>query len=327
MSNKKILRGLPAQLEAEKKLGESELDYLLFNLPYACNLKCPKCFVGDNKTALHLSLDERMRVMREAKELGARVVVIPGEGEPLIAPAIKKIASYRYGLGLTAVVFTNATMLNEDFAHFAKDTDISFIVSLDSLDKGAYGFLTGRKDFFDETIKNIERCRSIYADENSSTPNGDKVVRLAVNTVVTKQNKDEISKIKDWCGDDMVFICNSPVKEGRAAQYWKELAGTEEEYRELKQVALKNSETHGPTSACSDGKCAYLYYGLTIGTDGDVLICPDARETRGLIGNVKEASLRELNKKHKQHLKAFFEECGYGPCIVRHPKYKGVVSK
>jgi MoaA/NifB/PqqE/SkfB family radical SAM enzyme len=322
----KLLRGLPAQLEDERALGQTEIDYLLLSLPCGCNLECKKCFVGGGERKTYLSQEKRTDIVEEAKEMGARVVVIPGEGEPLMEPGIRKMIQYCHSLGMATIVFTNATLLDEEFARFAKDSGVSFVISLDSLKEDVYGFLTGGGDFFHKTVGNIEKLRVIYSDAFSYTGKGEKVVRLAVNAVVTRQNRHEMRHLRDWCGDDMVFICNSLVREGRAVQHWDKLAGTGEEYKEQRKIALEMSETHGPTSACQDGRCAYLFYGLTVGVDGDILVCPDARGTKGVIGNVRETTLKELNRMHRGYLTEFFKRHGYGPCIVRHPEYGRLIE-
>lgn len=50
------------------------------------------------------------------------------------------------------------------------------------------------------------------------------------------------------------------------------------------------------------------------------------RTKPGKIGNVKQASLRELNQNHKQYLQEFFRTHGSGPCIVRHKDYGNFVK-
>ena len=315
----KILRGLPSHLE--KTFSNKEIDYIIFNLPYICNYKCRKCFLGTTVSEDSLNLEDRKRVLKEARDLGARVVLISGEGEPLITPHIEEIIDYQHKLGFTSVIFTNGSYLTPDMSEFARDRDVSFIITLDSLDKNVYDYLTRTTGNFDKVIKNIKYCRDIY--QSSIVDDGNnRIVRLAINAVVTRQNKDEINKIKDMCNDDMVFICNHPVKEGNAIEFWEDLCGDAEQYAELQDISYKFSETKGPSSTCPDGSCAYLHHGISVNADGSIVLCHVARETKGLLGNVKDSSLKEIREDIKKHLSYFPKEA----CVVRYPGYPEFVK-
>ena len=315
----KILRGLPSHLG--KTLSNKEIDYIVFNLPYICNYQCRKCFLGTTLSEDSLNLEDRKRVLKEARDLGARVVLISGEGEPLIYPHIKEIIDFQHQLGFTSVIFTNGSYLTPGIAKFGRDHDVSFIITLDSLDEKVYNYLTRTTCNFDKVMGNIKHCRDIY--RSSIVDNGNnRIVRLAINAVVTRQNKSEINKIKELCNDDIVFICNHPVKEGNAVEFWEDLCGDTKQYAELKNISHQNSETKGPSSTSSDGSCAYLHHGISVNADGTIVLCHVARETKGLLGNVKNSSLKDLREDIKRHLSYFSKEA----CIVRDSKYHEFVK-
>ena len=50
------------------------------------------------------------------------------------------------------------------------------------------------------------------------------------------------------------------------------------------------------TSATPVGQCGIYRYGLTVENNGDIYVCPDARERFMPIGNVKTNSLSDLIK-------------------------------
>jgi MoaA/NifB/PqqE/SkfB family radical SAM enzyme len=313
MTNK-ILRGLPSSLGDNSN--KAEIDYVIFNLPYICDYSCRKCFLETTLSEESLNLEDRKRVLKEASDLGAKVALISGEGEPLITPHIKDIIKYQHKLGLTSVIFTNGMYLTKEIAKFGKDHDVSFIITLDSLDANVYNYLTRTTGNFDEVMRNIKNCRKLYQSTIEERENT-KIVRLAINTVLTRQNKDEASKIRKWCDNDMIFICNYPVKEGNAIEFWDDLCGDTDQYAELREIASKSSETNGPSSTSLDGSCAYLHHGISINADGTIVLCHAARETKGFLGNVRNSSLKEIKKDIKQHLSYFSKEV----CVVRDSKY------
>jgi len=124
------------------------------------------------------------------------------------------------------------------------------------------------------------------------TINGKTVSRLGINSVVTKQTVNGIEKLSRFClGNKIFYTCRSPVKVGSANENWDYLAGAEVE--ELRDVG-KNFGTRAFTSATPKGQCGLYRYGLTIDNNGEVLMCADARENFGSIGNVNDKSLTQL---------------------------------
>ena len=55
-----------------------------------------------------------------------------------------------------------------------------------------------------------------------------------------------------------------------------------------------------------------LYHGLTIDTDGEVLVCPASVETT--VGNIRHHNIKELHEKVLE----FIENNGSPSCIQRH---------
>jgi len=85
-----ILKGSAPYLNNERKFGEKEIDYIMLNLPFLCNYNCLKCC---NRFRKHkgglFKLNKIEKAILKCKKLGARVVVIAGEGEPTLYKNIK----------------------------------------------------------------------------------------------------------------------------------------------------------------------------------------------------------------------------------------------
>lgn len=316
---KKLMKGTPRHLDMLQPLGKSICDYLLINISGKCNYRCKKCCNSSPNKEVKLTLSDIKEVLHEAKTgLGIRAVAIFGEGETLMAPHYKEIIKYIDKLGLITVQFTNGYFLDRKMAEFLKAHNVSIIVSVDYLDEGRYDDFVGVKGAYRRAMKNISVARKIFA-KTIEKFNSYGLYRFGINTVVTVDNKDQLAKLKKFCGEDMMFICNYPIPKG-FANVWKEkIYKNDAEYEKLKKLALGASENRGFSGITDAEKCGYLFYGLSIGIDGNVQLCPYALETAGLLGNIKEASLPELNTHVKRIINGFRYRDRCARCYLRFP--------
>src|SRR3989338_8386082 len=133
---KKLLVGNPNQLEVDGQIGEDELSYVVMNLPFGCNYSCSKCYRDDNKSSDSIDLDTRLKVISQAKDLGARVLCIPGEGEPLTNRDLTmQLIDHANAVGLISILYTNGSFLNRDTVDKLFNKKVTLITSLDSLKK------------------------------------------------------------------------------------------------------------------------------------------------------------------------------------------------
>jgi hypothetical protein len=79
-----------------------------------CNADCPICFTDRRRKPHELTAEERRSLLREAAELGARFVYVPGEGEPTMDPGWWDFLDACRELNLPAIVFTNAMTFGDD---------------------------------------------------------------------------------------------------------------------------------------------------------------------------------------------------------------------
>ncbi len=316
----KTMRGLPPDLEREQALGVAPIDYLMLNLRGGCNYRCLKCFSDNPPRNKELSLGEMSRIVAEASGLGVRAVVIAGEGEPVSAPDFRHVVRHVREAGMITIVFTNAGFLDTKMATFLRDNDCSVIVSCDSLRKAVYERLVGVRGVFMKAMRHMEKCRELFA-ETIETDGDLRIVRMAINTTVCRQNVDELPRIREFCGDDILFFCNCIARSGAAEQYWNELCGTDEELLELENVSRRESETGGCSSMTVDSCCGYLRHGIGIGSDGSLLPCAYTQTLAGAFGNIVDFSLEEAVAEVKTRLASFYGQHGREACIVRHQHY------
>ena len=92
----------------------------------------------------------------EAKELGAKSIVVIGGGEPTIYPKFKKIIKKIYELKMIPVIFTNTQTMNKKLSNFLFKYNVSVIIKLDSLKEDVQVKMVGVKGAYNNIQKGIK---------------------------------------------------------------------------------------------------------------------------------------------------------------------------
>src|SRR3989338_146311 len=321
-------RGAPKHLELERRIGK--IDYLILQIDSKCPHGCEYCFVGEglnkNPDGGNLSLERRMGLVKEASDLVARVVAMPGVGEPLATPKIEELIMFITSLGMISIVYSKGMLVNRKICDFLAEQDTTVILSIDSLYREtALRLNPNPRGWFERAMANVGYIRERFVPL-AETIGEYRVHRLAVNHMINRMNYGQQDEIRNWCGEDILFVAHGPSREGHAIRIWDKLAGTLKEHASLIAYANKISETGGNTTARLDGKCAYYLNGITVSDNGDVKMCPAATKTAGLIGNAKNQSLTELFD-----LTQLIVLSKYGnnppPCLVRDIGYGSLAGQ
>jgi len=325
----KIAKGMSTYFtEVEKiKLGESEIDFLLLNTPPICNYRCKKCFTWAKSRKIEnpLKLSEILKLIKEAKELGAKNISILGEGEPLLHKDIKKIVAYIDKLGIVPMLATNASLLNKSMVDFLYKHNATIGFSLDTLDPKEYRDFCGDESDLNKVLDNINYARKVFKDDIYQKGNY-KVYRLVIHMTVTPQNFKNMSKIQEFCGEDILFDSQPLAIVGDAKKNTKFFgkANTYEEYQ-------KNSTTRYRPMVLSEtekGKniCCLFYYGLAINYNGEIMFDTHAIDMVGYIGNIRDYPLKDLLARLKKIRKLFVDNYEFNYCPVRDKSYKEFVK-
>ncbi|WP_292993715.1 radical SAM protein [Nitrosomonas sp.] len=267
--------------------------YLALNMTSACNYRCPYCFVGLKNlrpSPNELNVDEKKRLINQAANCGAKVVVMPGRGEPLADPDFWSILEEANRSGLWVVVYTNGHFLDREKIIRLKQADISLYLKVDSFDEKIYETMVGKKGVFARIRRNldllVEHFHEPLIDNNRI------ISRVGINSVVSVQSAASIPEIDEWCADRQIFYtCRSPVKVGEADLTWNFLV--EKQADKLRAIGRKYADRNF-TSATEAGQCGIYRFGITVENTGEIYVCPDAREGFGRIGNIRNQSLHEL---------------------------------
>lgn len=308
-----LLRGYHWSQEQLEETPENGIFYLALNMSSTCNYRCPYCFVGlDNLRSGpgELILKEKLKLTADAKELGAKVLVMPGRGEPMADKDFWPVVDYANNLGMWVVVYTNAYFVSEENIERLRDADISLYCKVDSLDPKVYEELVGKIGVFNKVKKNLELVLESF--HSPVVEDGRKLSRLGINSVVTVKTESSIPEIYDWCkNNDVFYTCRSPVRVGEAEKTWDYLV--QHKVNQLRETGLKYAGRNF-TSATEKGQCGIYRFGVTVENTGDIYVCPDAREGFGSIGNIRKDSLECLIKRRNR---LFPPNSSEGFCFVK----------
>jgi MoaA/NifB/PqqE/SkfB family radical SAM enzyme len=304
------------------KLGSSDIDFLLLNVPPICNYRCKKCFTraGRRKIKNPLSRDEWFSLIQEGKKLGVKNVSILGEGEPLIQKNIKEIIGYIDMLGMTPMIATNALALDPTMADFLFQHNTTVGFSLDTLNENEYNQFCGGKANFSLVMKNIQYARKLFA-QDIQTRHGYRIYRFLLHMTVTPKNFYRLNELREFCGEDIFFDCqplaNVGVAEENASFFGQEMTYNQFQmhgHRLCPPMVLSQTETRKDI-------CCLFYYGLAIDYSGDVMFDTHAIQPQKYIGNIRDLSLKTLLERAKKIKKYFLERYHSGYCPVRDASY------
>ncbi len=156
----------------------------------ACNFRCAYCYLADRTAGSNeLSREEIKDVISQAKELGARKIIILG-GEPSIYPHLIEMLRFLGGLGLEIEIFTNGSGVDEQLAAVLAEEKARVVVKMNSRDPEIQDRLAGRKGAFTIIGKALENLHRV------GYPSRD--LFLAASTIICRQNLEELPALWQW---------------------------------------------------------------------------------------------------------------------------------
>lgn len=189
--NYEVIHGLDfMENEISACLSRNGLLSLELEFTKRCNLRCIYCYAEAGEPRENeLSIEEIQNVLNQAKELGAKRIILLGGGEPLLYEGIRTITAYIKSIGLKQSLFTNGTLLTEELAKFLYEQDVDVIIKHNSNIPAVQDMLAGLSGAFEK----IERGMHLLI--KAGYPNGK---QLGIQTVICKQNRKEIPEMWIW---------------------------------------------------------------------------------------------------------------------------------
>ncbi len=298
-----------------------------WNITKRCNLRCEHCYLdaAELEGRDEVSTEQAMGFVDQIVSLNPRAMLILTGGEPLLRPDCFEIARYATLKGLTVVLGTNGTLLDEDTVGRIKESGIRGVgISLDSAAPSYHDSFRGLEGAWSRTLKGMERLRRENID-------------FQLQLTVTKTNRNDIPALVDLARRNgaravniFFLVCTgrgqnmtdlSPVEYESVLEY---LVKAEKDFREkimvrarcaphiLRIASKKDPESpllKGETSGCIAAR-GYL----RISPEGFVTPCPYMPVTEES-GNLKQRPLGDI----------WDNDAAFR--ALRNPVYKGTCSR
>ena len=271
--------------------------WLLAELTYRCPLHCVFCYNPTNYAQIQseLSTQEWIRVMTEARELGAAQLGFSG-GEPLLRDDLEILVKAARELGFYTNLITSGVGLNENRIQALKEAGLDHIqLSFQDSTQEMNDFLSSTKTF---ALK--KRVADLIKKYDYP---------MVMNVVLHRYNLPHIDKIIEMALDldaEYLELANTQYY-GWAMENQDQLMPTHEQLREAEKIVNAYRTKIGKRckllfvvpdyfedrpKACMNGWGSVF---LDIAPDGAALPCHNARQLPGLdIPNVRDFSIKEI---------------------------------
>ncbi len=262
---------------------------LELELSRRCNLACIYCYAASGQPLKdELTLEEIDNIIFQAKQLGAKKIIVLGGGEPLLYQNILHVLDKIVQNDLDCDIFTNGTLITPELATFLYDRKIGVAIKLNSFNSKIQDELAGVDGAYDKIQAGLQHLlQAGYPDDAH---------RLGIETIICQQNYDEIPAIWRWARqNDIIPYIEIMTQQGRAKDH-PELTVTSLELKNLFNLLSNIDRTefgidwvpHPPLAA---SQCARHEYSCTVTANGDVHPCPGVDIA---VGNIREADLKEI---------------------------------
>ncbi len=262
---------------------------LELELSRRCNLQCVYCYASSGQPLENeLELHEILDAVDQAVDLGARKIIVLGGGEPLLYPHLLEVIDHILDKGVQADLFTNATLITPERAREFYERNISTVIKMNSRRPEVQDFLAGHSGAFDAIQKGLKALvEAGYPDEEH---------RLGVETIICRQNYDEIPEIWTWARQQgFVPYVEIMTWQGRAKDHPELEVSVEDLRRLFEKLAEIDEREYGktwiPHPPLAASHCARHEYSCTVTSNGDIHPCPGVSISAG---NIREEPLASI---------------------------------
>ncbi len=274
-----------------------------------CNFRCSYCYVeGQGKPKSELSRSEIRDVILQAKNLGAKKIIILG-GEPSIYPHLVEMIEFLGREKLEIEMFTNGSGVDIELASILARERVRVALKLNSWDEEIQDHLAGKKGAYRIIQKALRSLKE------AGYPSKD--LFLAISTVICRQNIGELPAMWRWLrqeGIEPYFEVLTPQAKG-LANTW--LTVSPSELKKLfMQLADMDKEEFGrhwtPQPPLVGNRCMRHQVSCVTTATGDVMPCVGVDIA---VGNIRDNSLADIvnNSEVINNLKKY-RELIKGPC-------------
>lgn len=277
----------PQEIEEARQNGR--LLTLELELSRLCNLRCIYCYASAG-TPLENELcwEELQDVLDQAKDLGARRIIVLGGGEPLAWPRCLELMQSIVERGMAVDLFSNGTLLDAPLARDLFALEVSPVIKLNSLREDVQDLLAGRPGTFRAIRQGFEHLRAA----GYPAPH----LPLGVQSVICRQNLEELPAMWRWIRErNMIPYFETLTLQGRAREHQELLVPPGELralFETLAELDAAEFDCHWtPRPPLAGLSCQRHAYTCTVTVHGEVLPCPGVNVP---VGNVREAPLGKI---------------------------------
>lgn len=275
----------------------------------SCNFRCIYCYASDSHNRRNeLSKEEFIDVIHQAKELGARKIIILG-GEPMLYPHILEMIRYIRGLDLEIELFTNGTNITPSVAQELFDNGVRAVLKMNTFKESLQDTMSGHKGSYhiiQDALKNLKLAG--YPSQDNP---------LGVSSIICQQNIAELPALWEWLRDQNIlpyFEMMTPQGGAREHNMLEVDSRTIEEF--FKHVAEIDRTKYGiewePKPPLVGGVCLRHQFSCAVSSEGNVQSCVGITIP---IGNVRQQRLKEiLNDSEVVEDLKNYKEMIKGPC-------------
>jgi radical SAM protein with 4Fe4S-binding SPASM domain len=165
-----------------------ELHFSWLEITNLCNLRCVHCYKGEENNKQYpnqLDINQWRDIIDQLSRMNCKSIQFIG-GEPLLCLYLNNLIQYAYFKGIRDItVFTNGTLINEDFIKIFKEYNVKIRVSLYGQNSEVHERVTQIKKSFEDTKNALIKLK------NEKIP-------TTVSVIIMKENEDYIEEIKTF---------------------------------------------------------------------------------------------------------------------------------
>ena len=152
------IRGI-AQFGVRRPFTSGAPFQVVWDVTYACNLKCKHCYATAGKLWKdELTTEQAKHAIDIFDKAGVTILAFSG-GEPLVRPDILELTNYAYDKGMYVAMATNGTLITKEKAKEMKEAGVQFLqISLDGADAKTHDAFRGIEGAFDRAVKGIKNA-------------------------------------------------------------------------------------------------------------------------------------------------------------------------
>ncbi|MCK9417883.1 MAG: radical SAM protein [Nitrospirae bacterium] len=274
-----------------------------------CNFRCLYCYASDsNVNRNELSKHEFLDLINQARELGARKIIVLG-GEPMLYPPIIEMIQYIRGLGMDIELFTNGTNITLEMARTLYDLGVRVVLKMNTFEEKIQDMLSGRKGAYAQIHEAFNNLKL------AGYPSADRF--MGISTVVCQQNIDELPRMWEWLRDQNIAPYFEMITPQGGAKEHNMLEvdsrQIEELFHRISRIDRKKyGHTWDPKPPLVGGECLRHQFSCAVNSEGFVQPCVGVTIP---IGNVRKQRLKDILRESEvvQDLKNYTETIK-GPC-------------